>query len=59
MDARAAARAIDALRRGWPIRLVGKDGALTLLPIEGATADSLALFDPDKSAPLLLSAAAP
>jgi len=56
MDARAAARAIDALRRGWPIRLAGDGGALTLLPIEGATAESLASFDPDKSAPLLISA---
>jgi len=57
MDARAAARAIDALRRGWPIRLAGADGAITLLPIEGATTQSLAGFDPEQTAPLLLSAA--
>ena len=57
MTGRAAARAIDALRRGWPIRLAGASGALTLLPIEGATTDSLAAFDPDQTAPLLLSAA--
>lgn len=57
MDARAAARAIDALRRGWPIRLAGADGALTLLPIEGATRESLAAFDPQGQAPLLLSGA--
>ncbi len=57
MSARAAARAIDALRRGWPIRMAGATGALTLLPIEGATADSLAAFDPDATAPLLISAA--
>lgn len=57
MNGRAAARAIDALRRGWPIRLAGASGALTLLPIEGATTDSLAMFDPDQTAPLLLSAA--
>jgi len=57
MDARAAARAIDALRRGWPIRVIGGDGALALLPIEGATAQSLAAFDPHGQAPLLLSAA--
>ncbi|MBO9576745.1 MAG: GTP cyclohydrolase II [Sphingobium sp.] len=57
MDARAAARAIDALRRGWPIRLAGGDGALTLLPVEGATAESLAAFDPEGQAPILLSAA--
>jgi len=57
MDARAAARAIDALRRGWPIRVAGGDGALTLLSIEGVTAQSLAAFDPQGQAPLLLSAA--
>lgn len=57
MRARAAARAIDALRRGWPIRLVGDTGALTLLPIEGATTESLTAFDPEQTAPLLLSAA--
>lgn len=62
MDARAAdskqaARAIDALRRGWPIRLAGEGGALALLAIEGATAESLRAFDPDGTAPLLLSAA--
>ncbi|HWJ69435.1 MAG TPA: GTP cyclohydrolase II [Sphingobium sp.] len=57
MAARAAARAIDALRRGWPIRLVGSDGALALLPVEGASAQSLAAFDPQGEAPLLLSAA--
>jgi GTP cyclohydrolase II len=57
MDPRAAARAIDALRRGWPIRLADAGGALTLLPIEGATPDTLAAFDPRGEAPLLLSAA--
>lgn len=57
MDPRAAARAIDALRRGWPIRLAGSAGALALLPVEGATTDSLAAFDPAGEAPLLLSAA--
>lgn len=57
MDSRAAARAIDALRRGWPIRLTGQDGALTLLPVEGANPQSLAAFDPQDTAPLLLSSA--
>ena len=57
MDSRAAARAIDALRRGWPIRLSGQDGALTLLPVEGANPQSLAAFDPQGMAPLLLSSA--
>lgn len=57
MDPRAAARAIDALRRGWPIRLTDAGGSLALLPIEGATPDALASFDPRGEAPLLLSAA--
>jgi GTP cyclohydrolase II len=57
MDPRAAARAVDALRRGWPIRLAGAGGALALLPVEGATTQSLATFDPAGQAPLLLSAA--
>ena len=33
-DAKAAARAIDALRRGWRVTVRGADGAITLLPIE-------------------------
>jgi GTP cyclohydrolase II len=61
MDGRAAgsrnaARAIDALRRGWPISLAGAQGAIRLLPIEGATDASLAAFDPQGDAPLLISA---
>ena len=56
MDARAAARVIDALRRGWPIRLAGTSGAATLLAVEGATPESLAAFDPAGQAPLLISA---
>jgi len=51
-DPRATARAIDALRRGWPIRI----GALALLPVETADAGRLATFDPEGTAPLLLSA---
>ena len=57
-DPRAAARAIDALRRGWPVRLAGVDGeVLTILPIEGVGVDDLAAFDPHGTAPLLLSGA--
>jgi GTP cyclohydrolase II len=56
-ESKAAARAIDALRRGWPIRIKGETGALTLLSVEGATIDSLAAFDPEGVAPILLSAA--
>lgn len=40
----SAARAIDALRRGWPIRVHGTAGALDLLPVEGATDLGLAGF---------------
>jgi GTP cyclohydrolase II len=63
-DPRMAARAIDALRRGWPVVLHageeghGRDGAaaLTLLPVEGVGIEELAAFDPTGTAPLLLSA---
>lgn len=50
--ARAVARAIDALRRGWPVTLAG----IQLLAVETADAGRLSDFDPDKSAPLLISA---
>jgi GTP cyclohydrolase II len=50
--AHAVARAIDSLRRGWPVTL----GGLSLLAVETADAVRLADFDPDGSAPLLLSA---
>lgn len=50
--ARATARAIDALRRGWAIAIDG----LTLLPIETADPTRLATFDPGASAPVLISA---
>jgi GTP cyclohydrolase II len=51
-----AARAIDALRRGWPVRVEGADGALTMLAVERADDARLAAFDPDSNAELLLSA---
>jgi GTP cyclohydrolase II len=51
-DAKAAARAIDALRRGWPIVIDG----LALLSIESADPVRLAAFDPDGTASVLLSA---
>jgi GTP cyclohydrolase II len=57
MDPRAAARAVDALRRGWPVQVRATDGALAFLAIDGATASSLAPFDSAGTAPLLLSAA--
>ena len=36
-NARAAARAIDALRRGWSVAIAGADGALTVMAIERLT----------------------
>lgn len=51
-DPRAAARAIDAARRGWPVRI----GALTLLAVETADDARLAAFDPGSTADLLISA---
>lgn len=35
---------IDAIRRGWVVRIVGDDGALTLLPVENADEATLAAF---------------
>ena len=57
MRTRDAARAIDALRRGWAIRVVGADGAIRLMAIEGADAVTLAAFDPHARADILISAA--
>ena len=51
-DPRAAARAIDALRRGWPIAV----GGTALLAVETADADRLASFDPVGTADVLISA---
>ncbi|HMO73724.1 MAG TPA: GTP cyclohydrolase II [Sphingopyxis sp.] len=44
MAARRAARALDALRRGWPVRVTGADGALDLLAVESAGDPALAAF---------------
>ncbi|MES2339834.1 MAG: GTP cyclohydrolase II [Pseudomonadota bacterium] len=49
---RDVARAIDALRRGWPVAIDG----LSLLAIESADPERLAAFDPDGGAVVLLSA---
>ncbi|MEZ0244163.1 MAG: GTP cyclohydrolase II, partial [Sphingomonas sp.] len=51
-DPRAVARAIDALRRGWPVAI----GGLSLLAVETADGERLKGFDPEERAPLLLSA---
>lgn len=53
---RDVARAIDALRRGWPIAIHAPgEPALTLLPIETADPERLARFDPAGEAHILLS----
>ena len=56
MSARDVARAIDALRRGWPIAIRGSGAVVALLAIETADARRLAAFDPVGDSPILLSA---
>ena len=51
-DARLAAKAIDALRRGWPIAVNG----LGLLAIETADPDRLRAFEAERPSDLLISA---
>ena len=53
--ARGVARAIDALRRGWPVAIGGEGGTLRLLAVETADDRRLAAFDPTRTAPVLLS----
>jgi GTP cyclohydrolase II len=48
---RDVARAIDALRRGWPVRIDGTG----FLPVETADEAALAAFDADGPADLLIS----
>jgi GTP cyclohydrolase II len=48
---RDLARAIDALRRGWPVRVDG----IAFLAVETADAAGLAAFDADRPADLLIS----
>ena len=50
--ARRAARSVDAIRRGWPVRISGNDGDLDLLAIESTSDAALADF---ASADVLLS----
>ena len=56
MSARDVARAIDSLRRGWPIAIRGEGAPVGLLAIETADAGRLAAFDPASDSPILLSA---
>ncbi|MEO5866539.1 MAG: GTP cyclohydrolase II [Sphingomonas sp.] len=55
-NARLTARAIDALRRGWPVAIEGAEGGLALLPVETADPVRLAAFDPQGAAAVLISA---
>jgi GTP cyclohydrolase II len=60
---RNAARAIDALRRGWPVRIEGEEGALTLLAVETVSDNAIAqaggaesiLLSPARAATLKLA----
>lgn len=52
IDPKAVARAIDAIRRGWPVAVSG----LALLAIETADAGGLAAFDSDGAADILIGA---
>jgi len=55
--ARNVARAIDALRRGWPVEVSAGDESLHLLAVESADDHSLPAFDPGNTADILISAA--
>jgi len=44
-DPRAAARVIDALRRGWPVAIADGGHEVRLLAVENATPESLSAFD--------------
>lgn len=50
-DARNIARAIDALRRGWPVRIDG----IGFLAVETADDEGLAAFDATRPADILIS----
>ena len=52
---RAVARAIDALRRGWPVAIGAGETRLLLLAIETADGARLGDYDPDGTADLLIS----
>lgn len=54
-DGRSVAKAIDALRRSWPVRIAGSDGAISLLAVESVDDERLKAFDPNARADILLS----
>lgn len=55
-DGRTVARAIDALRRGWPVICGDADSAVRILAIETADAEALAKFDGEEPADILIGA---
>lgn len=57
MNPRAAARAIDALHRGWPVTVTAGGKGYALLAVESASEPALMEFDPRAEADLLISAA--
>lgn len=57
MNGRAAARAIDALRRGWAVTVHATDGSVRAMAVEGADAVTLRTFDPAGKADILIAAA--
>ena len=52
---RSAAHALDALRRGWPVRITSATGTIAVLAVETADDGRLAAFDPTARADILLS----
>lgn len=55
-DSRKVARAIDALRRGWPVACGDAGGAVRILAIETTDEQGLAEFDGDQTADILIGA---
>lgn len=55
-ESRKVARAIDALKRGWPVVCGDASGAIRILAIETADADTLAGFDGEAPADILIGA---
>lgn len=55
-DGRRAARAIDALRRGWTVDVAGSDGAISILAVENADLTALTEFDGDNPADIVITA---
>ncbi len=55
-DGRKTARAIDAMRRGWPVTIAAAGSAVTAMAIETADSESLSAFDGDEPADILIGA---